>query len=139
MNKNQQFSINESNKENKSFLTIDDYFQHKMFLDMIKNSRKKNSKKKYKSYHARLLEKSLDAGLSRGKMSKFCEYNAYNSDDDSSEQSDNYEDNLFYRYGLASRVIDTSIKFPKWSQKSLRSKVLNSKLNAKTNQQDENG
>lgn len=52
------------------------------------------------------MEKTVEMGaMSRGKMVKYCEYDAYNSDDSSDYAENNYESNLFQRYGLESRSV----------------------------------
>lgn len=114
-------SVKSDAKTNKkdSDRSINEHFHQRMFSKMINDSNKKR-KEKYKSYHARLLEKYLESGRSRGKMSKMVEYDAYNSDEDSSDYSDTFEQSLFYRYGLASHFVDGNIKLPNWSNKKSR-------------------
>ena len=101
--------------EPKKNLTLNDYFEQKVFLDMMKKSKTKS-----KTFHSDLLARGLNSGMSRGKMVKLSDYNAANSDDDTSDASDRFESSLFYRYGMASRFVDSSpraLSLPKWSVK----------------------
>lgn len=97
---------------------------------MIKYANNRRDAKNYQSYHSKLLAKSLESGLSRGKMTKLVDYNAYNSDDDSSIDSNEVgaDSNLFFHYGLASRFAESSVfkeDLPKW--KSQKKQVQNKK------------
>lgn len=65
-------------------------------------------------------------------MVTFTEYDAFNSDDDDSDISDNFESSLYYRYGMASRFVETSpfkTQLPKWSSSNKKKKVVKSSLN----------
>lgn len=84
-------------------------------------------KPKYKSYHTLLLEKSIEESLcSRGKMQKYVDYNAFNSDDDSDDDpsTSKHSYGLFQRYGLesrmwneiATRARNKTDELPKWSK-----------------------
>lgn len=103
-------SISHSTKsrENKQLFktharTMNDHFEKKLMLDLIKNSQGK----KKKTFHGRMLARGFDSGLN-GKMIVYEDYHAYNSDD-SSDISDE-GNSLFYRYGMGSRYMDDSIK-----------------------------
>lgn len=88
---------------------INGYFQQKIFNDIIKktnassvvtsNNVGNHSIIKFKSYHAKLLEKKLDDGWNRmrGKMKKFADYNAPNSDY-SSDEDCSYESSYSYKF-----------------------------------------
>ena len=89
-------------------LTLNDYFQQKLLADLIKSPEHGKGVKK-KTFHSRLLSKELDTGLNHGKMVKYTDHHAYNSDD-SSDVSDRFESSLFYRYGMANRFVDSSFK-----------------------------
>lgn len=88
--------------------TMDEYFQQKLITDLIKKSNDKKNGKKKETYHSRLLLRGLDSGIN-GKMVKYTDYHAYNSDD-SSDVSETFESSLFYRYGMASRFVDDTLK-----------------------------
>jgi hypothetical protein len=106
---------------------INDIFQLRMLSDLLRKPKINSSKpqKKYKSFHRQLLEKYIEKGRSRGKMINYVEYSCSNSDDDSSDASDSYESSLFYRYGMTSRIAETSSKtLPIWNSK--KSKVIKS-------------
>lgn len=116
---------------------FDDFFEQKILRDIMKTNQ--NKKKKYKSYHTRLLEKLVDSTPSRGKMVTFCDFNAYNSDD-SSDFSE-YESSLFYRYGLGSRFTESSpfkTQLPKWSSNESLVKSKFSKENISHNNESYN-
>ena len=116
---------------------FDDFFEQKILRDIMKTNQ--NKKKKYKSYHTRLLEKLVDNTPSRGKMVTFCDYNAYNSDD-SSDFSE-YESSLFYRYGLGSRFTESfpfKTQLPKWSSNESLVKSKFSKENISPNNESYN-
>ena len=100
-------SDNSRGKEPKN-LTLNDYFQQKLLSDLIKSPDSAKGVKK-KTFHSRLLSKELDTGLNHGKMVKYTDNHAYNSDD-SSDVSDRFESSLFYRYGMANRFVDSSFK-----------------------------
>lgn len=144
-------------------LTMEDYFYQKMYSDLLvvkPTSEKKTSggetkntaggdnktksrwkklslkKPKYKSYHTRLLEKSIEESYqSRGKMQKYVDYNAFNSDDDSDDDTDGgggekHQSGLFQRYGLESRMWNDiamrarnkTDELPKWSKHVINKK-----------------
>ena len=119
--------------------SLNEYFQQKIFNDIIKKTNTHNlplnngatlnvnndhdqidgQSKKYKSYHSKLLEKKLDDGWNRmrGKMKKFVDYDAPNSDD-SSDCEDNYESSYSYKFLFESSTL------PKWNRNSKREKDL---------------
>ena len=88
-------------------LSLHDHFYRKMYLDNLKFAKKNRDNrgkqsKRYRSFHGKLLDKIVDrSGLTRGKMTEFTEYNAYNSDysDDDMESNDLP---LIYQFGFAS-------------------------------------
>lgn len=125
---------------------MEDHFYQKMYSDLLKPSGKaverekdkantktceKKEKTKYKSYHAKLLERHIrEAFQSRGKMQKYVDYNAYNSDDDSQDDDPSnltQSTSLFQRYGLESRLwTDIALTarsrtdaLPKWSKHTI--------------------
>jgi hypothetical protein len=107
-NNNCNGSLNEIQKVYKNHvLTLHDHFYRKMYIDNLKYAKKNRENrgkqsKKYLSYHGKLLNKIVDrSGLTRGKMTEFTEYNAYNSDysDDDMESNDLP---LIYQFGFAS-------------------------------------
>jgi hypothetical protein len=105
--------------ESKRLISLNDHFRIKSTRDMIKYANRRRESSTYQSYHNKLLAKSLECGLSRGKMTKLVDYNAYNSDDDSSIGSNELgaNSNLFFHYGLASRFAESSAfkeDLPKW-------------------------
>ena len=160
-------------------LTMEDYFYQKMYSDLLvvkpitsekntsetknttacsgdktKSAWKKLSlkkKPKYKSYHTRLLEKSIEESYqSRGKMQKYVDYNAFNSDDDSDDDTDDagggekHQAGLFQRYGLESRMWNeiamrarnNTDELPKWSKHVINKKeaaAVNNNNNASRN------
>ena len=87
---------------------INGYFQQKIYNEIIKKTNASSDQPsetssshsiKFKSYHAKLLEKKLDDGWNRmrGKMKKFVDYNAPNSDYSSDEEC-NYESSYSYKF-----------------------------------------
>lgn len=101
-------SLNDIQKMNKNqVLSLHDHFYRKMYLDNLKFAKKNRDNrgkqsKRYRSFHGKLLDKIVDrSGLTRGKMTEFTEYNAYNSDysDDDMESNDLP---LIYQFGFAS-------------------------------------
>ncbi len=104
LSKNPKFE-SESHKKR----TIHHYFQQKLLSHLVKEPKEKSKHKAKKTtYHSRLLTMGLDIGVN-GKMVQYTDYHAYNSDD-SSNVSDNFESSLFYKYGMASRFVDSSLK-----------------------------
>lgn len=111
-------------------LTMDQIFEQRMLSEIVRNENssvaaktdsrsryEKPKKEKYKNYHAKLLESYLNASLSRGKMVKYCEYDCFNSDDDSDEYESNPQhSSLFNRYGMTSYILECSSakQLPKW-------------------------
>jgi len=96
-------------KVSRKVRTIHDHFQAKLMSHLVKEPRGKSKEKAKKTtYHSRLLASGLDMGIN-GKMIQYTDYHAYNSDD-SSDISDTFESSLFYRYGMASRFVDSSLK-----------------------------
>ena len=85
---------------------INGYFQQRIFNDIIKKANESKTKAKFKSYHARLLERKLDDGWNRmrGKMKKLVDYDAPNSDDSSSDEG-NYESSYSYKFLFESASI----------------------------------
>jgi hypothetical protein len=122
-------------RENNKYLTLGDYFDQKTFIDIVKSSTKKK-KPRVQTYHEKLLESQINTGRSRGKMVKFVEYDAYNSDDDSeSDQGGNtFESSLFCRYGLASRIFDyeptARMQLPTWNEEKRSTIKNNPNLNS---------
>lgn len=121
------------------------------------NNKKKSEKKKktkYKSYHTLLLEKSIEESYrSRGKMQKYVDYNAFNSDDDSDDAESNNDlmrsGGLFQRYGLESRMWNEiavcarnkTDELPKWSKHAIKKKeatTTNTNSNNKKQQKQKN-
>ena len=82
------------------------YFQQKIFNEIIKKTNATAGNNKFKSYHARLLEKKLDDGWNRmrGKMKKFVDYDAPNSDY-SSDEDGNYQSSYSYKFFFESFAI----------------------------------
>ena len=72
--------------------------------------------KKFKTYHQKLLESFVENTLTRGKMVKYADYNAYNSDD--SDSIDESNDTFLHHYGFGSIFANsTNCKsLPKWRE-----------------------
>jgi hypothetical protein len=127
-------------------LSIEDHFYQRMYSDIVSSSTNKKDddkkmakkKKKYKSYHTRLLEKSVYEDFrSRGKMNKYVDYNAFNSDEDSEDGDGDANVSLFQKYGLESRMLSEIAteakrgkqKAPKWTNHVFQPKNNNNNKN----------
>jgi hypothetical protein len=94
--------------KNSEYLSLPDYLHQKLLMDMMYDDKKQKKKKKLSKYGPANL------------VQHFKSFNEPYGDDEDDDLQDRYESTLFYRYGLASRLVkkpdsksDQSKKFKK--------------------------